>query len=292
MQRHLRHTSDQTKDREERLGKSILMLVDLAANFAFEFLLKTFDHGRSKYERDQSSAIDHEIGHALLCLSEEVPIREIYVNRLREETRRSFKKVLGSLGKGEGIISPFGDFTFLGKRFNVKSGFIHYDGYGTFDSEQRKVLFTLAGFAATVGKYPHEYTYMDDSLEEREASKWDDIKVPYRYLSKRASTLAGRAISHEEVKRLFKIVVDQLRKVFSEPQNARIHLLLKEILLPQDALEKAYLNKAVREFPQNESLLQILSTHGVSKDDIETLKAQIDSISIDAIIRDTLDLVF
>lgn len=238
------------------LGEKLYALLNVPACAMTEICTKIglLDGGDREYRAQ------HEAGHALVFLLEGKQIQRAEISRLQGQTCHLLNQVLGQ-------------YMFL-------SGVVEVDEIGAQELEEqhpdRNVIAHMAGLAVTQDLKYNRFLNQTVSkgLEKGADETWEDIALPYVYLTDRFTVIHGRQPTSEEMTTVFHALLKELTLVFSE-YNFKIALTKIKELIENDMLKGTI----------NDTILDTLYSEGLSHENLAEMQRGIIAIDIDRIVR-------
>lgn len=220
--------------------------------------LKTQELAQERQER-----ADHESGHVLILIIENIPILRIKIGKLRDDTYRALSRALGNKVPSSGGVR-IADDSMRQLQENSPHG---------------NILMCLAGLAATLQKYTRWRSIVEQRLQKESLrNEWEDIRIPYHALTEVTKKIIGREPTEQEIQSIFMAVLEALSALFAKPQFQKSLAAISKHIMDNDyEATKDQMN-----------MRQILVQEGIAENEFIDMQRAIKKISIEEIIRSQL----
>lgn len=220
--------------------------------------LKTQELAQERQER-----ADHESGHVLILIFENIPILRIKIGELRDDTYRELSRALGIKAPSSGGVR-IADNSMRQLQENSPHG---------------NILMCLAGLAATLQKYTRWRSIVEQRLQKESLrNEWEDIRIPYHALTETTKKIIGREPTEEEIRSIFMAVLEALSALFAKPPFQKSLTAISKYIMDNDG--------TAAKNPIN--MRRILAQEGITENEFIDLQRAIQNISIEEIIRSRL----
>lgn len=210
--------------------------------------------------QERQERADHESGHVLILIIENIPILRIKIGKLRDDTYRALSRALGNKVPSSGGVRIADD-----SRRQLQE-----------NSPHGNVLMCLAGLAATLKKYANWQSIVEQRLQkENLRNEWEDIRIPYHALTEATKKIIGREPTEQEMQSIFMAVLEALSTLFAKPQFQKSLTVISKHIMDNDyEAAKDQMN-----------MRQILVQEGITENEFIDMQRAIQNISIEEIIR-------